>query len=407
MAPGFAVTVALRFLREGRFQSLLIIVGVAAGVAVVTYISALISGLQGNTIARTLGTQPHLVVKPAEDRSLPSAVAASGTLQLRELQPRAQRPRTVDQWRAVEQELARTPGVAAVSSIVSGSVLAVRGEASRSVALLGIDFEGYDRIVSLRTRLVKGAARVAPGEALLGLQLAQDLGVSVGDRVVVRNAGGASETFQVSALVDLGSRELNRRSVFVTHSSAQSLLGVPGGMTQVYATVHDLFGAEVLARTLARRTGLEVESWMESNAQLLSALNAQSVSTGLIRGFTAVVVMLGIASVLVVSVVQKRKEIGILRAMGATRAQMTQVFLVQGALVGLAGSVLGVVLARLLLWVFSTFVRGSDGQPLFVVGMDWQLVLTVPAVALLAGVLAAVAPARRAARLDPAQAIRL
>ena len=86
---------------------------------------------------------------------------------------------------------------------------------------------------------------------------------------------------------------------------------------------------------------------------------------------------------------------------------MTQVFLVQGALVGLVGSLLGIVLAALLLWGFSTFVRGSDGLPLFVVTLSWDLALKVPLAATLAGMLAAVAPARSAARLDPAQAIRL
>ena len=146
---------------------------------------------------------------------------------------------------------------------------------------------------------------------------------------------------------------------------------------------------------------------MDSNAQLLSALQAQSISTGLIRVFTSVVVMLGIASVLVVSVVQKRKEIGILRAMGATRAQMTQVFLLQGAIVGWIGSLMGVLLAQGLLWGFSTFAKGSDGKPLFVVGLAPDLALTVALLATAAGVVAAVAPARRAARLDPAQAIRL
>jgi lipoprotein-releasing system permease protein len=166
-------------------------------------------------------------------------------------------------------------------------------------------------------------------------------------------------------------------------------------------------GAHATSCTLPARTGLEVESWMDSNAQLLSALQAQSISTGLIRVFTSIVVMLGIASVLVVSVVQKSKEIGILRAMGATRWQMTQVFLLQGAIVGWIGSLLGVGLAQAMLWGFSNFAKGSDGKPLFVVGLPPDLALTVALVATAAGVLAAVAPARRAARLDPAQAIRL
>lgn len=403
----FALTIATRFLREGRFQSLLIIVGVAAGVAVVTYVSALIDGLQGNTIRRTLGTQAHIVVKPFEEKSVPGLVGRPGEIVARDIQPRAQRPRSIDNWQALITEIAATPGIVAVTPIASGAGLAIRGDASRSVAMIGIDLDGYDRIVSLREKVIKGVARVAPGEAMIGLQLAEDLGVSIGERIVLRTGGEAADTFKVSAIFDLGSRDLNRRNVYITLKSAQSLLNIPGGATNIYATVTDLFSADQTAALLKQRTGVDIESWMESNAQLLSALNAQTISTRLIRGFTAVVVMLGIASVLVVSVVQKRKEIGILRAMGATRAQMTRVFLMQGGIVGLVGSVLGVALAKLMLWGFSMFVLGADGKPLFVTELPIELGVTVALVATLCGVLAAAAPARSAAKLDPAQAIRI
>ncbi|MGL6205675.1 MAG: ABC transporter permease, partial [Giesbergeria sp.] len=141
--------------------------------------------------------------------------------------------------------------------------------------------------------------------------------------------------------------------------------------------------------------------------QLVSALNAQSVSTTIIRAVVLVVVVLGIASVLVVSVVQKGREIGILRAMGATRGQMLRVFLLQGAVVGALGSVLGIALAVALVWAFTTFVRGSDGLPLFAITVPVDTALRVALTATLCGVLAAVAPARRAAAMDPAQAIRM
>jgi len=162
-----------------------------------------------------------------------------------------------------------------------------------------------------------------------------------------------------------------------------------------------------VADGLAQRLPYQVESWQQANAQLVSALNAQSVSTTLIRGVVLVVVVLGIASVLVVSVVQKRREIGFLRAMGATRAQVLRIFLLQGAIVGALGSTLGVALAVLLIWAFTSFVRGSDGLPLFAITLAPGLALRVAAIATLCGVLAAVAPARRAAALDPAQAIRM
>ena len=119
------------------------------------------------------------------------------------------------------------------------------------------------------------------------------------------------------------------------------------------------------------------------------------------------VVVLGIASVLVVSVVQKGREIGILRAMGATRGQMQRIFLLQGAVVGALGSLLGIALAVALVWAFTTFVRGSDGLPLFAITVPVPTALRVALIATLCGVLAAVAPARRAAAMDPAQAIRM
>ncbi|MDO8386772.1 MAG: FtsX-like permease family protein, partial [Polaromonas sp.] len=165
--------------------------------------------------------------------------------------------------------------------------------------------------------------------------------------------------------------------------------------------------AQALAGDLRRQFPYKSESWQESNAQLVSALNAPSVSTALIRGVVLVVVVLGIASVLVVSVVQKRREIGILRAMGATRGQILRLFLVQGAVVGALGSALGIVLAVAMIWLFTKFVRGSDGLPLFVISLPLATAVQVALIATVCGVLAAVAPARRAAALDPAQAIRM
>jgi lipoprotein-releasing system permease protein len=111
--------------------------------------------------------------------------------------------------------------------------------------------------------------------------------------------------------------------------------------------------------------------------------------------------------VLVVSVVQKRREIGILRAMGATRGQILRLFLVQGAVVGALGSALGILLAIAMIWLFMAFVRGADGLPLFVIRLPFATAWQVALIATVCGVLAAIAPARRAAAMDPAQAIRI
>ncbi|HQC96061.1 MAG TPA: FtsX-like permease family protein [Aquabacterium sp.] len=406
---GFERRVALRFLREGRMQSLLIIVGVAAGVAVVAYISALVSGLQANTLEKTLGAQPHVTLSPPDEVVAAAATPASGA-QLLQVQPRAQRPRSVANWQALLPLLEAAPGVAAVSPMVAGAGLAQRGEATKSIALVGVEIERYARIVNLNSKLVAGTLRLGPGEGILGRDLAGDLGVRVGDRVNLvtgTGAGAVSDAVRITALVDLGVRELNRRTVLVPLRAAQSLVGLPGGATNIDLALDDVWQAPGLAKSLAQRWPYKVESWQDTNAPLVSALNAQSISTGLIRAVVMVVVVLGIASVLVVSVVQKRREIGILRAMGTTRGQVLRIFLLQGAVVGALGSALGVGLAVGLIWAFTHFVKGSDGLPLFIITLHPKMALQIAAIATVCGVVAAVAPARRAAALDPAQAIRL
>jgi hypothetical protein len=136
-------------------------------------------------------------------------------------------------------------------------------------------------------------------------------------------------------------------------------------------------------------------------AQLMNALSSQSLSTRMISFFVAMSVALGIASVLAVSVTQRTREIGILRAIGMRRGQMLRVFLVQGAVLGLAGSLLGAIAGLGLVGAFNTF-----GPGLFFIPLPPLLVPAAMALATVAGVLAAAIPAARAARLDPVEAIR-
>ncbi|MEG0413197.1 MAG: FtsX-like permease family protein [Comamonas sp.] len=403
---GFEWRVALRFLREGRMQSLLIVAGVAAGVAVITYITALIHGLQANTIAKTLGTQAHISLRAPDDVVTPIAADANFSVVLSDTHPRAQRLRSVANWQQLLPVLERMPDVVAVSPMVSGSGLALRGEASQSVALMGVELERYARIVNLRDKLVSGAWSLAPGEAMIGMELASDLGVRAGDRFTL-DTGRTTETLRVSALLDMGVKDLNRRTVIVPLRSGQSLLGVPGGATVLDMQVRDVWQADALTQQLRARYDYKVESWQDNNAQLVSALKAQTISTTVIRAVVLVVVILGIASVLVVSVVQKRREIGILRAMGTTRGQVMRVFLLQGAVVGAVGSALGVLLSWVLVAVFTAFARSVQGGALFEISLTWQDALAAAVTATCCGVLAAVIPSRSAAAMDPAQAIRM
>ena len=287
-----------------------------------------------------------------------------------------------------------------------GPAFALRGQASKSVALMGVDAERYRRIVRMEEYMLAGRFAVEGPRTVIGSELAKDLGIGLEDKLRVVLPNGRDELLVVGGIFDIGNRDLNRRWVFVTLPLAQSLLDLPGGVSNLDLTVADIFDAQAVADRLRGASGLTVDSWMQTNAQLLAALRNQTVSNNLIRSFVIIIVALGIASVLVVSVVQKQKEIGILRAMGASRGMILQVFLIQGALVGAVGSVLGSLLAFTLLQVFSAIYRNADGTPLFSAQLEPRFIVAAALVATVVGLASALIPARRAARMDPVQAIR-
>jgi lipoprotein-releasing system permease protein len=400
----FAWMVCLRYLREGRMQTVLILAGVTGGVAVIIFLTTLISQLQASIIDRTLGSQAHIVVRApqaANRTTLPPDSTAAV------VQPRAQRLRSIDQWATVARLAEQTRGVVAVSPMLSGSGFAVRADASQSIALMGVDAQAFQRIVRMPKYLQSGTFDVAGTNAVIGSELAKDLGIVVGDKLRLVTLDGRNDLFNVAGIFDIGNRDLNRRWVFTSIKVAQSLLDLPGGITQLDLRVENIFAADTTARQLQAQTGLTVDSWMQTNAQLLSALSSQSMSNNLIRFFVTVIVAVGIASVLVVSVVQKQKEIGILRAMGASPRRILSVFLLQGGFYGLVGSALGSAMAFGLLNFFAKITRNADGTSLVSGELELSVVVSACMLALVVGLLAAALPARRAAQLDPVQAIRV
>lgn len=394
---------ASRFLREGRLQTVSIMVGVSIGVGVIIFMSAALSGQQANIVKRVLSSQPHIVLLPPQEaaRPLRGDVAQAAIVQ----QP-LQRLRSIDQWQKIVEELRALRAVAAVSPVASGPGFALRGEASRSINLQGIEPASYFRIVPLEEKLVAGSTRLGAQDIVIGTDLAADLGVEVGDKLNVRVASGLGTTLTVSGRVDLGSKFVNQRTAYVALHTAQALLGLAGGVSAIDVTVHDIYAAEDVAQLIGASTGVQADSWIKTNAQLFLAINAQIVANTTIRFFVGLAVAFGIAAVLIVSVVQKSREIGILRAMGASRGQILRVFLLQGAALGLLGSLAGAALGAAAILLWGELMRNPDGTPLFPLELDPKLFAAAALLATLTGLVAAFVPALRGSRMDPVVAIR-
>ena len=387
-------------MRQGRTQTALIMVGISVGVAVIVFITALILGLQSNIIARTLGTQSHIRVQPPDEKNIITP-SRDGSVALVTEDKRAQRLRSILNWQDVRDTLDTLPEIKAVSPVVSGPAFARKGEVFKSISILGIDPPRYEKIIPISTDIISGKFKVGAGDAVIGKILADDLGLRAGNKLRIESGDGRAAVVTIAGIFEIGVRDLDARFVYVDLKQAQSLLGLYGGINLIDLTVQDLFAAEATANRISRLTGLKAESWMQTNAQLVNALASQSLSTSIITFFVALSVAFGIASVLAISVTQRTREIGILRAMGIRRSQILQVFLLQGALLGLIGSAIGASFGYLLVMAFNQF-----GPKLFYIEVPSYLISGAAAVATVVGILAALAPAWRASRLDPVQAIR-
>ena len=395
--------VALRFLKEGRMQTVLILAGVGFGVGVMVFLSALINGLQASLIRQTLSVQAHVVVREPEAQA--RVLAEPGVSQIAQVRKTHQRVAAIDRWEEVLGRIGRVPGVVSLAPTVAGSAFIRRGNVSSSVALRGVDPGQYDRIVPISSRLVSGRFGLVGSEAVVGSELAGDLGVGVGDKLRVESTQGRADVLTVSGIFDVGNKDVNQRWVFVSIRAAQTLLDLPNRISTVEVTVGDVFEAADIADRIASATGLEADSWMKINRQLLVALKSQSSSSVMIQFFVILAVALGIASVLVVSVLQKSKEIGILRATGTSVRKIMSIFFIEGGLVGTAGSIVGVGVGTVLALLFARMAVNPDGSPTFPVDLNATLFARSVLVATGVGLASAVFPARRAAKLDPAVAI--
>jgi lipoprotein-releasing system permease protein len=402
----FEWLVALRFLREGKVQTLFIIGGVAIGVGVIVFMSALLSGLQANFVTRVLTGQAHIQLLPPKEISRVLPLATEQVARNSIVQAPLQRAKSIDQWQSLTAQILNLPEVNVVSPNVSGSALVVRGEASRAISIMGVDPHLYFQIVPMPDKIVHGNAKMTVNDILIGTELASDLGLGVGDKLRVSAANGNSNTFLVSGIFDLGNKAANTRTTFMPIRAAQSLLGLVGGVTSLDMTVHDVYAAEVVAQKITAQTGMQADSWIKTNEQFFTAVNAQTTANTAIRMFVGLSVAFGIASVLVVSVVQKSREIGILRAMGITRGQILRIFLLQGGLLGFGGSLVGSLLGFSGLLIWQQAEKNPDGSVMFAMKLEPSLFIIALVLASVTGLIASFAPALRAARLDPVVAIR-
>ncbi len=400
----FEIKMAFRFLISGRTQTLLILAGITIGVAVQVFLGSLISGLQADLIQQTIGSSSHITLR--SERELPRQISETYSPGSRVI-TFADRQEGLKNYDLIRRELENYSELTAISPTITGNGFAIRGGKSESIVFRGIDFSEADKIYNISDRITRGEATVGGNDILMGKNLAEELNLAPGDTIQLRTADDVQDRFRVSGLFDLGSQDLNESWIFLARSRAASLFNLRNEVSNIEVQIEDVFAAEPLSEQLRQEfPEIEIESWQQTNADLLTALESQSTSSLVIQFFVIVAVTLGIASVLAVSVVQKNKQIGIIKAIGARPKRVGRIFLLQGGIIGAIGAVLGILSGIGLSQLFVTLVRDAAGDPLFPIEADPRFLAISFIIATIAGMLAALVPARNSARLNTVEVIQ-
>lgn len=396
----YAAKIAFRHLFASLGQTTLLTTGVALGVVVFIFMSALIGGLATLLTQRTVGSIPHVVLEMRNQDPRPLSEAPSVlTVVQRDLSRRDQ----ISVWQPFVPIIADTPRVTGVSPQIRGSAFIERGQAVAPVGVIGVTPGNLSLIADIGGTLVSGSDDLPINGILIGQTLAEDLGVRVGQVLRLVSDRGRERNFRIGGIFSLGIASADRQAIYMNFAAARALFDLPTGISRIEIKVAPVNDAPQVADILRRATGLKVTPWTEDNAQLFDALDAQGRTGTIIKAFALITIVVGIASAMLLSIVRRRAEIGILRAMGASKRLVTGIFVIEGTIIGATGAVTGAILAWLALAPFPPVSEiGQGGLPID--RGQGQFLLAV-VLTTLAAALASILPARRAATIDPVEAI--
>jgi lipoprotein-releasing system permease protein len=410
----FELFVSLRYLLAKRRQTFISLItfisiaGVAVGVTALIVVLAVMNGFQDDLRSRILGITSHTVVG--------SFNGAFGD------------------YRALMNEVEKEPGVVAATPFVYAQVMISSGKNVSGAILRGIDSQTAAKVINIQENMLRGsiadlradtpAESGSPSSAgiILGVELCNNLGVRQGDWVTVISPTGRltpmgqvpkSKLFQVVGILQSGMYEYDNTLAFISLTAAQQFLGIGDAVSGIETRLADIYQARQIADSLRSRLGLPywVRDWMQMNRNLFSALKLEKAVMFIILTLIILVAAFNIVSSLIMLVMEKTRDIAILKAMGATTASIRKIFVMEGFLIGTSGTLLGLlggfVLCSLLKkYQFIELPRDVYYISTLPVKMEALDIGMIALSAILISLVATLYPSRQAAKLDPAEALR-
>jgi len=380
-----ALQIAWRFLSSAKRQTIVIILGIAVGVSVQVFIGSLISGLQLSLVDSTIGSSSHITVISEDSNAY------------------------IDNYLTTMDDLiAESDQIQVVSPVINMGGILEKGAQKNEILFRGFDLDKANEIYGFDLKITEGNLPSNLNDILLGVALKDELDLVPGDTIDIDILGNI-RTLTVVGFFDFNVSVINSTWGIGTLATLQDVIGNTNAVSAIEMQIKDVFEAETLALSLDQTlssSNLMTENWMSQNQELLSGLQGQSTSSLMIQVFVIISVVLGISSVLAITVMQKSKQIGILKAMGILDKDASKVFLFEGFILGIFGAIGGVLLGLGLAYSFTTFALNPDGTPVVPLFIDPGFIALSAMIALVASTLASLIPAIKSSKMTVIEVIR-
>lgn len=380
-----AFDIAKRFLKASRGQTILILLGITIGVSVQIFIGSLIDGLQKSLIDTTIGSSSHVSIVP------------QGSNKFFQRQDN------------IVFDLRDDERIKNTVEVIEASAFILKTDETYPVLLRGFNMDDGNKIYKFDERLVEGRLPEEEMEVIMGLDLFEELNLEINEGIKILNSEGKIEEVKVVGLYDFKVASINKLWLVAGPTTVEGIFDRENQISKIENQIEDVFSADKIGEEytiLLEEYGLKAINWKDENQQLLAGLSGQSASSIMIQVFVLLAVLLGISSVLAISVVQKSRQLGILKAMGIKDKDASLVFLFQGLILGTMGAVLGALVGVTLSYVFSIAVTNPDNTPLVPFYLDLKFIIFSMLIAIVASMIAAFIPARKSSKLNPIEVIK-
>jgi len=406
--------IALAFLKKRKKQTVVSILGVAISLTAFIVMSSIMFGFQKYFIQQVIDIEAHLSIKPKEEKEEERIMKRVEPQSL--VRVLGHKPKEKDRilgWQALMKDLESHPEVVGVAPHLESKGVLKYGAKEKPVSLIGIEPQREAKTSVIERFLTYKNLKLLERDRdaiIVGMVVARDLGIKeIGKRVVLTLPNGETRIFKIVDFFNSGITNIDSTRVYLPLKTLQAALNRPDEVNVIIVKIRDVNRAEALARAFQQKIRYEVESWQRAYLNFLKIFKVQSMITYMIVFAVIVVSAFGIFNIIMMTVMEKRKEIAILMAMGFTPGDVTLIFLISGIIISLVGGLLGSILAYGILEYLGALELNIEGllrSKGFILDKSVKYYLAGFGLVFLFSLLASIYPAFKASRLNPVEIFR-